>query len=132
MRLPGLKRLVKEDFAGEDQELIDKIGFIINSSFEPLYAALNRNITIGDNLNQQLQDVTVKVNALGTPINTIQIKYLLTSSCKGLHVIRCTPTPTAAPWTTWEQTSSSLLTITNIKGLEANKEYTLRFILIGG
>lgn len=132
MKLPGLKRLVKEDFDSDQYALIDKLGFILNSGLEPLYLAANKNITITDNLNQQLQNITTKVNSAGSPINTLQIKYLLKTTCQGIHIINCTPTPTAAPWPTWEQTGAGVITISNIKGLASGTEYTLKLLIVGG
>jgi len=131
MKLPGYKRLIKEDFKSEEQDLVNKLAFIVNSGFEPVYAALSKGLTITDNFNQQTQDIVVKVNAGGSPINTIQIRYLLKSSCIGITAINCTPAPPSAPWITWEQTGNGLVAINKITGLVANTEYRVKLVLFG-
>ena len=40
----NLKRLVKEDFAAEDQALVDRLSFSINPLIEQLSNAFNKNI----------------------------------------------------------------------------------------
>lgn len=138
MKLQGYKRIITEDFEEEEQSLISKLGYVINSALDNIFQALNKNITIQDNLNQSLIDLSVKVSASGIPLIPTQIKYDLKTSCKGIIVIsivnetNISSYPSSTPFVTFEQTSSNLLTIKHISNLTANNSYSLRLLLIGG
>lgn len=138
MKLQGYKRIITEDFDNEEQSLISKLGFIINAAFDSIFQALNKGITIEDNLNQSLVDITVKVDSNGIPTTPTQIKYSLKTTCKGILVISATNNSNSSsylnssPFVAFEQTNANLLTIKHISGLTANTSYTLKLILIGG
>jgi hypothetical protein len=74
MKISGSRRLLKEDFRSEDQELVGRIGFALNPLLEQLYLIFNKRITIGDNLDQEFREVTLEVDQLGAPINQILLK----------------------------------------------------------
>jgi hypothetical protein len=50
-KLNVTKRIVTEDFQKDDQALVSKLAFTLNSFFEQTANALNKNLTIEDNLN---------------------------------------------------------------------------------
>lgn len=138
MKLEGLKRIVKEDFAADEQNLISKLGFLVNSAFENIFTAFNKNITITDNLNQELAELTVSVDNTGVPIKGSVLKYSLKTSCKGIICILASNQtntniyPDNMPFISFQQNTSNLINIKHISGLQANQTYTLRLILIGG
>lgn len=137
-KLPSFKRIIKEDFAAEEQNLISKLGFLVNSAFDSVFSAFDKNITIVDNLNQDLIDVDVTVDASGNPKLPLEIRTRLRSNCKGIQVVRLdnlsnpTSLPNTAPFVYFNQGTQTNVNITVIKGLTADVKYRLKLLLIGG
>jgi hypothetical protein len=131
MKLTNVKRIVAEDFAEEDRDLVNKLGGLVNEVFEQLAQGLNKNISIRDNMNEDIINVDVYVNANGTPLVPTQFKYILRGNCVGISVINAVNLdnpanyPVSAPFVSFNQTSGSLITITNIKGLQPTTSYRL-------
>lgn len=69
MILPNYKRLNKKDYNEEEQELIDKLSFIINDGFSPLYSATAGRLSLEDNTLSAVRDVTLQVGANGIPVS---------------------------------------------------------------
>jgi len=135
LKLPGLKRIVIEDFNSDEQALIGKLAFIINPIIDVILQALNKNLSINDNFNQTVQDFSVRVNASGVPITETLIKYGLKTPCKGIQVINVKNTtntgiyPSQTPFVSFEQIDSSTIKIKNVSGLVANNNYTITTII---
>ena len=133
-KITATKRIVKEDFSSEDQELVDTLAFPINSGFENITSALNKGLTFDDNFNAQLKEITVTVDGSGTPTTTTSFKTTLRSNAYGVMCIRALAADnsyvTAAPFVSYVEGSSSI-TIRNITGLTAGIKYTLRLLVIG-
>ncbi len=136
MKLPGLKRIVVEDFKSDEQQMISKIAFVVNPIIDAILQALNKNLSVTDNFNQSMVSFTVKVDATGTPTLPLNLKYDLRSSCKGIQVINVlnlsniNSIPSYLPFISFEQVSANLLKIKKITGLTANQEYSITIILI--
>lgn len=135
MRLNNVKRLAKEDFAPEDQALVEKLSFALNPLLDQLNNAFNKNIDF-DNLNQELLTVDVEVNASGIPKILTEIKSNLKTKINGLCVIRAINLtndgtyPSGCPFITFD-TNGSIITIKHVTGIPANKKYRLLVISIG-
>lgn len=133
-KVVNLKRIVVEDYAKEDQDTVTKLAFSLNPLVDELSNAFNKNIDF-DNLNQQYSTFTVTVDGTGKPTSQLQIKYELKTRMKGIHVISAqnltdTTYPTAAPFISWSF-ASNLITVNNIAGLPANKQFQLSVVIIG-
>ena len=134
MKVTNLKRIVKEDFTKDNQALIEKLSFIINPMIEQLVSVLDHNIDF-DNLNQQFIQVTTTVGGDGAPTPQLEIKYTLKSKLKGIICTSAQNTTdatllTGAPFLAYT-TDGSIIKISQITGLAANKKYNLSLILIG-
>lgn len=132
MKLSTVKRLRTEDFEQDNYLLISKLSEILNPFFEQIVSGLNKNIDF-DNLNQELLNVTVKVDATGKPTTTTQYKTSLKTRVKGLTCIRAyndKSYPTTAPFVSFTQ-SNDLLTIQHVTGLPSNTEFILTLIVTG-
>ena len=133
-KITNLKRIVKEDFPAEDQELIEKLAFSINPLLEQLMLVFNKNIDF-DNLNQQYSVIKIKVDGAGNPVIGTELKYQLKTRIKGVHCIRAenltdnTPL-TTAPFVSFIA-SGDLIKITHVTGLVAGKDYNLSIIVYG-
>ena len=133
-KIPDLKRIAKEDFSSEDQELVGKLGFIINSFHEQVRNALNKNLTI-DNLSQEVKTLEFTTGENGQPLNKLTFKSGLTTNLQGIIVLRLVITssntsyPSQMPIISWAQ-NDSLVTITNIGGLIAETKYKLTILTL--
>lgn len=88
-KISANKRLVKEDFAAEEQDLIDKLAFIINPIIQEIVYAFNKNITITDNLNMEIRTIEVEVDSSGLPKSPTFYKSTLTTKVSGVIIIKC-------------------------------------------
>lgn len=133
-KVGDLKRLNKEDFAKEDQDMIDRLGYILNPFMEKVVAAFNKGIDF-NNLAQEMVTFTVTVDADGVPTPKTTIKYSLKTKLNGIIAIAAnnltdSTTITGAPFIIYTQDGTSL-TLTKITGLPAGKKFSITVILIG-
>jgi len=132
--IPDLKRVTKEDFSKDDQDLIGKLAFIINSFHEQVRSALSKNIDF-DNLAQEVKTLSFTTGADGQPLNPVSFKSTIANKIKGILVVRTVITsdntsfPTQVPVISWSQ-NASLVTITNIGSLQAETRYELTILTI--
>lgn len=134
MQVQPYKRIVTEDYDSKDQELISKLAYSLNQPLQDITTALTNNLNIDDNFQLIKKDLTVQVDATGTPTTTLQFKTGLSVSCAGIQVIKATNQTnsttyvTGQPFITFTE-NSGLLTVNNIAGLPANNVFQLRLVL---
>lgn len=133
-KVNNIKRLVKEDFPQQYQDLIDKVAFVYNPLAEQIIYAFNKNIDF-DNLNQEFLTITVKVDGSGVPVNNSEIKTSLKTRVKGLEVIRADNTTdnatlTGAPFIVFT-VKNNIITISQVTGLVPDKDYSVGVIIYG-
>jgi hypothetical protein len=128
------RKLRVEDFKSDQQDIVGKIGDIYNSFVEEVYNVLNKRIDY-DNLNRELKEVTVLMNASGSLASLPQIKTAVNGKIKGISVLNAinlinpNTYPTSAPFVSWT-INGNIITILNITGLQANSEYKLTLEII--
>jgi hypothetical protein len=94
-----------------------------------LLTAMNKNLTVTDNLNMMYKDITVIVDSTGKPTTLLTYKSTLNGTTQGITVIRAINLtnsgiyPMSFPFLTWSDNSGTV-TINNITGLQANQKYT--------
>ena len=136
MKLPSFKRWLKTDFEPEQQELVEQMGESLNTGIELLYQALNKRLTITDNLQATEKDVLVSVfpngnpraetfvnTDFGSPVRTVFIGKVENLTVSGVY-------PTGAPFVSWITTPSGIQ-IVNISGLIPTNTYRLRLVIFG-
>lgn len=133
-KIGDLKRLTKEDFAADDQELIDRLAYVLNPFMEKVVGAFSKGIDF-NNLNQELATFSVEVNGSGVPTSKTSVKYNLKTRLNGVIVVSAQNTTdstpvTGAPFITYVQDGASV-NITNVTGLPVGKKFTITMILIG-
>lgn len=134
-RVPDVKRIQKEDFEGEMQDAVDKLAFPLNSFMEQVKAVLDKNVDF-KNLNQEpiILETTVDVN--GNP--TVETKYrsnlrtkVLGHTCiNAFNLTNTAAYPTGQPFISFIQ-NGNIITVLNVKGLQANQKYRLIVLSIG-
>lgn len=132
INLNFLKRLVAEDFSRQDQQLVSKIGGILNPALEAITAALNRGMSL-DDLNVQTKQLTVQVDAGGYPINEASFRSTLSTRANSIVVGRAQNTSSnagliSAPFVSFDE-NNGLLTITQVLGLPANTKWLLTLVV---
>lgn len=134
-KIDNIKRILKEDFDEKDRPIVDKLGGVINTFMEQVISALNKNINF-DNLNQEVRDITVTVDAGGVPLTDVSFRSNLLTRLRGMQVIfaenQTNPNsyPTTCPFISFNE-NSKIIRITHITGLQASNKYKLRIITIG-
>lgn len=135
MRPPNIKRLQKEDFKEDDRALIDKLAYPLNSFMEQTVAVLTKGVDF-QNLNQQLVNLDVIVDAMGIPVGDARFKSGLKSNVAGvvcINLVNLTNPgsyPTGTPFLTSQQ-NGELITVQHITNLTAGNRYQLRLLVIG-
>jgi len=133
MKLPSFRRLFSGDFAVQYKQLIDTMAVSLNNGIELLYQALNNGLTLRDNISCTVKDITLSVDANGTPTQNSAIKLNNTNKVDGVKVISAINQtnsgtyPTNGVFISFSQTSATL-NITNITGLQSGQQYTLRVV----
>jgi len=105
----------------------------LNNGIEVLYNALNKEITLRDNIKCTVRDITVVVDANGTPRQNST--FLLDTSGRvegcivisALNVTNSSVYPTGGIFLSFTQNTTSVI-INNITGLQPNQSYSLRIV----
>lgn len=133
MRLPLFKRIFKSDYTPEQQGLIEKLSSSINIGMELIYDALNKKLTLIDNIASTVRDVVITSNVSGVPLTTTQFSLDLTTQVMGVQVIRAENLtnssiyPSSGVFITYSQSGNNII-INHITGLQANNQYRLKVI----
>jgi len=131
MKLQAPKKILKDDFAQDDKALSGTLGGILNNFLEELYLLSSKNVTIGDNLNQELKTIKVTVTS-GIPNTKLSFRNNLKGKIQGFKVIRTFGdlSVTSAPFIEFSEVAG-VITINKIIGLADSSEYQLVILIIG-
>jgi len=133
-KISGGKRILTEDFSGDDQELIRKLSFVLNPFMEQTINAFQKRLTIADNLDMDIKEVEVVVDGSGLVTNTASFQ---TSRGKisGLLVVYAAPVNSTAailnaPFVIFRQ-NNQVVEIQQVTGLPASTKFKLRLLILG-
>lgn len=136
MKFPTFRRIFKQDYPVDQQSLVEKLSITINNSFETIFNAFNKNISLTDNILCTVKTISVKVNASGVPTTSTSFSIDTTGNIKGISVIKAENTtdasvfPTSAPFISYTQ-NNTVITITQVAGIPANNSFNLTVICWG-
>lgn len=114
--------------------MVEKLAGTINQNTEVLFEALNRKVSLRDNILCTVRDVDVTVGSTGVPTTSTSVGLDTTGKVDGVTVINCynndntSLLPTAAPFIAYNATTTGI-NITNVKGLSAGSSWKLRVII---
>jgi len=134
-RVPNIKKIQKEDFEKDDQDLIEKLAYPMNSFMEQVKSALDKNLDY-NNINRELIVKTDTVDTNGRPTIETKFRSSLRTRVAGVQCINAlnltAPAiyPVSQPFLSTTQ-SGTLVTVNNITGLQANNKYQLTLISEG-
>lgn len=144
--ISDIKRIVKEDFPTQYQDLIDKLAYVLNPFLDDVSSAFNGDISV-DNLTRQYASCTIQTTKSSTSylVNNIstggtispptKIRSNLTNQLQGINVLNVVnlTNPASYPlgavqlcWTI----NSGIITITNVTGLPDGQKFTLTLELV--
>lgn len=134
MKIPSQKKIVKSEFDEESQELVEQLGIIIDYNFERVFNALNKNLSLGDNLSSFVKDLDITVDSNGLPITPVKVKSDLiparpagTLILSARNLTNTTTYPSGAPFISFSE-FNGLVSIEHVTGLQANNKYKLTVV----
>lgn len=133
MRLPGFKRINRQDFPPASQNIIERLGGLLNKPIEAINDIINGKLTLKDNVNCDIVTVTASVDSTGKPLGEVQINLSTTVSIVGLQVVKVecltnsTTYPTSTPYISYTQRSGVLI-VNNIAGLPIGNKFKLTVV----
>jgi len=137
MKLPNFKRIYKTDYPAEMQDNIERLAQSINDGFDKLYDAVNKKLSIRDNIQCTVKEVDLTVkDTSGNLLTPVSFTLETNGRAEGITVIKVDnlTNPAGYPdkgiFVSFSQTGS-ILTITNITGLLANNLYKVKMIIYG-
>lgn len=137
MKLPSLRKIFSSDFKAEYKALADQLGILFNGALEPLYNALNNNLTFKDNFAATVIEFSVNVDSTGKPKNATTFKLANNqSNVEGLFVINASGgndgsiPPSGGIFISYAK-NGPLVNVTNIKGLTAGVNYKIKVVALG-
>lgn len=128
MKLTFLKRFLVEDFPSQ-QAWIGELLNPLNQAFEQLSQALNKNLTISDNLDAETQEITF------TGSDTVTFKVATKNRPKGVIVSNFVTVsgtaPTAAVQPVWSYSSTEQTVTINswFGGLSSTAKYRVTLFI---
>jgi hypothetical protein len=129
MKLPTIKKIMREDLKNAPDwvgRLIDPV----NSFMESVYTALNKNITLYDNISSFIKEVTYRTpSTYPTGVDNISFLNELRSRATGVVILQAfdnaTYTPVSIGNIAWIEDASGIV-IYPVTGLQPSKTYTIR------
>lgn len=131
MKLPSYRRIITQDYAEDDQELVEQIGSVINDSFNSVYSTLNKRITFTDNIAGTVKELVVSVDANGIPQQSTRFTVDVPNTpvvqvlCgRARNITNPSTYPTSAPFISFVQNGNNVV-ITHITGLAPNQQWRI-------
>lgn len=132
-KLPSIKRFAAEDFPSEKSWIG---GFFqgLNQFLESVVSSLDASLTVADNLDAQLAQVTVSTNGSGVitdnAVFKVTTKSRPTNVLVGKVEILSGTAVTGAPFPTWEFIpASNSIKITSFTGLAVSSKYKINLTI---
>lgn len=133
MKLPNQKKILREDLK-DAPSYVNGIIVPVNSFMETTYQALNKNLTLQENIASFVKDITYTTPAGYPVMDTITFQNQLKSKPIGVMVLQCYERDTYIPapgpvYVPWVQGISGDIVVYPVTGLAASKTYTLRVVV---
>jgi hypothetical protein len=133
MKLPNFRRILKTDYAEEYRDLIETLSFSINNGIEVLYQALNKAVTLRENVACTVKEVDVIVDSNGAPKSRLSFPLDTSNRILGVTVLNVINTknpsiiPSSGVFVYFIQENKNLI-ISYIKGLPADQPFTVTLV----
>ncbi len=133
MKLPQSKKILKEDVK-DAPSWVDNIIGPINSFMETVYQAMNKNITLSENIASFLKEITYTTpSTYPSGVDNVEILNTLKSRAIGVMVMQAYEKNTYIPaagavYVPWVESNTNIV-ISTITGLAASKTYIIRLLV---
>lgn len=132
MKLPSQKKILREDLRDAPPWITNVID-PVNSFMESVYQALNKNITVTENISSFIQELNYTTTSAYPTATPIFFKNTLKSRAIGVLVLQAydktTYTPAPGPvYVPWVEVNTGI-EVLSITGLEASKSYLIRLLI---
>lgn len=135
--LPTLKKVQRADLSGDVPQWIDGILSYINQFTEEIYSAMNRNITIPENVKGQIKVLEFRTASDYISAQTFEEQTFLNSLGRKMQVLFVGNVVNESNLTykysglsvSWQDNGNGTITVRYISGLENSKNY--RITLLG-
>jgi len=133
MKLPVIKKILREDVR-EAPSWVNGLIDPINSFMETVYQALNKNLTLTENIASFVTEITYRtISTYPTGQETTNFMNQLKVRPSGVMVMQVydkltylpPPGPVYVPWTL----NGDQIVMRTITGLEADKAYMIRLVV---
>lgn len=134
MKTGTFRQLYKTDFTEEQQDLIERLSYVLNQDIQVLYDVLNNRTSLADNIDCVIREVEVTVDASGIPqgdaIFTVDDK---TRAIQGIEIQKADNLtnsgiyPSGGVFISFAQVQSGVQ-IQHVTGLQAGNTYRLRIV----
>lgn len=132
-KLNNVRRINPQDFSVDNQQDIERLGYILNSFMQEVVDMANKNVDF-ENLNQNFISFQIEVDSNGKPIGTSKINVNKVNP-QGIQVVRAINTTNAAllsdtpPFIYYTPNGTNLVTVDKIVGLLPNNKYQLSIVV---
>lgn len=135
-KLPSIKRVLREDVK-EAPNWIERILLPMNTFFESVYQALNKNITFTENIACQVKDIKFTTSSTYSSGDFEPLKFVSTLRVKASGLILLQIFEDAGSYVPMTQgvhldwvEINGTININHISGLDNSKTYYLKVLLI--
>ncbi len=136
MKIPNFRKLISSDFKEEFTELVDKIGVSLNNGFDLLSEALNKKITLVDNLACTVKDIELEVPTTTPSPGLLKTKVTIPldviGQVIGVTVLSANAAnqnvyPSGGVYLHYQQAGKNL-SITHAFGLPSGQKFSLKIV----
>lgn len=132
MKLPSQKRILREDLK-DAPDWVNGIINPVNSFMESTYQALNKNITLQENVASFIKEITYRTPSTYPVMEIVEFTNSLKTRAIGVQIMQVydkathipAPGPVYIPWIE----EAGAIKIYPITGLEADKTYFIRLVI---
>lgn len=117
--------------------MVERLSYSINIFADNINAALNKNISLQDNIQCTVKSFNIEVDSVGKPKNPTAFTLTSTGKLTGITVLTAINQtnsniyPTGTPFISYNL-NNTIVSITNVAGLPANNVFTLTVVAYTG
>lgn len=135
MKLPSFRRIISSDYDEKYKELVETLAVSINQGIDSVYDALNKKLTLKNNILSTTKEVVLQVDQTGKPIQSAGLKLDFANKASVLFVGKADNLTNASLYPTgvfvsWTQ-AGDFIQITNVSGLQPGSSYRLKIVVFG-
>lgn len=132
MKLNNVSQIRSEDFDAEYEQLISRLGFILNSFMQEVVELSDKRVNF-DNKEENLISFEVTIDSNGLPNQTnVNVRKSSVNGCQVINAINLTNRtgyPTSQPYISFDPQGNGFIKVNNITGLLPNNRYLLTVIV---